>query len=291
MKLEAASFTNERLAKVGMYLIAALPVLILYLLYSVRLKYFVFGSGSWAVGVLLKMAVYHLVIRRVARGFPRSNAAAIMNGLSSGLCELGAAMAAFLYLGKMSIPQIISFGVGIGSFEAWLVASIPDLLKGTGLEAGVKKLEHLIKGLEPSQRRLYELYLPVLERLLAGMVHVGTRTMVYVSFITQELLPAVGSLAIFVLIDGWLAFRLLMSPEPSLHQLRQLYVWMAALATISARGGIDPALAAAVDRRHAHADTSLNVWSSSQLVRIRQPRKHPHPDQRHDNRSQSSDNH
>ncbi|MFZ1683242.1 MAG: hypothetical protein WAU88_03835 [Candidatus Zixiibacteriota bacterium] len=237
MKESTSSKRNELLAKVGIYAIMAAPIVVLYFVYRVPLKYFLLGSGSWGFGLMIKMLLYHGVIRKLPKSVPVA-ISAIANGVSSGVCELGAAIAIFALVAPMTFLQVLAFGVGIGSFEAWLVATIPNLLSGTDLHSGAQKLESQIAQLPPAQRRVFEILFPILERLFASMIHVGTRALTYVCLASESMLAGLLAVAVFVFVDGWLAFRLLMSENPNLRQMRLLYLNLGLTAAISFAAGL-----------------------------------------------------
>jgi hypothetical protein len=233
----SSSKQNELIAKIGIYAIMVVPIAVLYFGYRVPLKYFLLGSGSWGIGLMVKMLLYHGVIRRLPKPLPLS-VTAVSNGLSSGICELGAALAVFAWFAPLTLYQVVAFGVGIGSFEAWLVASVPNLLSGTDLVSGAKKLESQIAQLAPARRRVYEILFPSMERLFASMIHVGTRALTYVFLASENLLAGLLALAVFVFVDGWLGFRLLMAPDPDLRQLWRFYVALGLTAVITLAAGL-----------------------------------------------------
>lgn len=229
----------ERLGKIGIYAVALLPFAYFLFIQHVPLKYFVFGSGSWGVGCLFKMLFYHLGIRKLDPARLSSTVIGLINGTSSGVCELGAALLAFLYLGPMTLLQVISFGVGIGSFEAWIVGSIPNLLQGTAVEGRVGQMEAFIKGLPAGQRFIHEAVYPVLERIVATAGHVGSRALLFVTFVTANPIPAIGGLAFFVIADGLIAYRFLLRTDDfRTSDLLKIYAWFSITALVCLAAGI-----------------------------------------------------
>ena len=172
---------------------------------------FVFGSGSWGIGCLLKLALYHGVIRRLRHDTNSILAVSALNGLVSGLTELGAALAIFAFLPAMSLWDLLAFGVGIGTIEAFLVStsSTSELLKGTQLEKAAEDLEVMIAGSAAPLRFWYRYLFPFMERLIAATIHIGTRGLVYVAHDRVDPVPFLVALTAFVLADGMIGYRLL----------------------------------------------------------------------------------
>lgn len=225
----------ELVSRVGCIVVAAAAVGYVYLAHGVRLKYFVLGSGSWGFGVLLKMALHATVMKRFTREQLATRKVAFLSGLVSGATELGLAALFLSFLGELTFWQVVAFGTGIGAVEAWVVATTPDLLKGTVLEEGVRSLESAIANLPAGQRFVWEALVPILERVLALVGHVATRGLIYVACRTFDVLPALLALLAFVLLDGVLAFRTLLHPGPDqIRRLVQFYVWFTLIAAASA---------------------------------------------------------
>lgn len=172
---------------------------------------FVFGAGSWWLGCVLKLAFYHGVIRRLRHDSASIVAVSALNGLVSGLAELGVALGIFVFLPALSLWEVIAFGVGIGTIEAFLVSttSTSDLLKGTQLQKAAGDLDTMIEGLSGHLRIWYSYLFPSVERLIAVIIHVGTRGLVYVAYDRSDLLPFFVALTAFVLSDGIIGYRLL----------------------------------------------------------------------------------
>jgi hypothetical protein len=228
---DAITKRNELIAKTGYIALAAAAVAYVYFAQDVRLKYFIMGSGSWGFGVMLKMILHAVVMKRLSKDALSTQKAALLNGLISGVTELGLAAIFFVYLGELTLWQVIAFGTGIGAIEAWVVATTPNLLKGTVLEEGMNTVEAAIKQLPATKRFWWERIAPIYERLCALLVHVGTRGLLYVTCRTLNPLPALLSLAAFILLDGVLAFKVLMQPTGDhVRRLRWFYLWFSVAA-------------------------------------------------------------
>lgn len=182
---------------------------IAYLHYAkgVPLKCFVYGSGSWGFGCILKLALYHGVVRRLSHDPSRILVTSALNGLVSGVTELGLALVFFAFLPALSFWELVAFGVGIGTIEAWVVATTGNPLKGTALEKPANDLEAMVTRLSGGRRLVYGYILPLAERLIAAVFHVGTRGLVYVGYRSCNPLPFLLALAGFFVADGIIGYR------------------------------------------------------------------------------------
>jgi hypothetical protein len=232
---DANSKRTAMIAKVGCLVVGAAPVLYIYFAHDIRLKYFVFGSGSWGFGVLLKMLFHATVMKRFTKEQLATQRVAFLSGFVSGLTELGLAIVFLAFLGELTFWQVMAFGAGIGAVEAWVVATTPNLLKGTVLEEGVQSLESAIAALPTTQRLLWEGIVPISERILALAVHITTRGLVYITCRTLNVVPALLALSVFVLADGIIGFWVLVQPgSDRIRRLAQFYFWFTVIAAVSA---------------------------------------------------------
>lgn len=231
---DANSKRTAMIAKVGCLAVGAAPVLYIYFVHDIRLKYFVLGSGSWGFGVLLKMLFHATVMKRFTKDQLTTQRVAILSGFVSGLTELGLAFVFLAFLSELTFWQVMAFGTGIGAVEAWVVATTPNLLKGTVLEEGVQSLESAIAALPTTQRMLWEGIAPIGERILALAGHITTRGLVYVTCRTLNFIPALLALSIFVVLDGIIGFWVLVQPgSDRIRRLAQFYFWFTLIAAVS----------------------------------------------------------
>ena len=228
---DAIAKRNETIAEAGCIAVGAAAVAYVYFAHDVRLKYFILGSGSWGFGVMLKMLLHALVMKRLPRETLATQKSALLNGLISGITELGLAVVFFIFLRDLTLWQLIAFGTGIGAIEAWVVATTPNLLKGTVLEEGANALEATIAQLPSGQRFFWERISGIIERIAALMTHIGSRGLVYVTCRTLNPLPALLALGAFILLDGVLGFRTLMYKGPGqIRRLTEFFIWFTVIA-------------------------------------------------------------
>lgn len=212
----------------------AVAFLILTQRFEVSWRAFVYGSGSWGFGCILKMALYHGLIRRLPHDERCLLGVSALNGLVSGLTELGLALVFFLVLKPLTLPEVLAFGIGIGAIEAFLVATTGDPLKGTDLAEPARRLEEVVSSQTGLRGIVYRQILPCLERLIAAALHVGTRGLVYLSRRSGSPVPFLVALGVFVLADGVVGYRLLHEGRlTDLGVLRRTYLVLAGLAVFS----------------------------------------------------------
>ena len=225
---------QDRLFSVAVVLPFAAAIAYLHLRRGVPFDLFIFGSGSWGFGCILKLLLYHGVVRRLRHDSTHILGTAALNGLVSGLTELGLALIFFAFLPVLTFWEVVAFGVGIGTIEALLVATTPNLLKGTALEPAVAELEAMVARLPRGRRFVYGYVFPFLERLIAVGIHVGTRGLVYVAYRAVDPLPFLLAMAAFVLADGVVGYRLVYQGKLSdLRTLNLTYVALAAIALLA----------------------------------------------------------
>jgi len=198
---------------------------------GVSFDYFIYGSGSWGIGCILKIVLYQAVVRRIRHTDKNILRVSALNGFFSGVSELGAALAIFAFIPAPSFWDIVAFGVGIGAIEAFLVATPSNPLKGTGLEKPAAEIEAVIAALPKGPRFVYTYLTPLLERLLAAVIHIGTRGLAYATYRTANPVPIVLALLAFVLADGVVGYRLLQQGRlKDLRVLGRFYLFFFILA-------------------------------------------------------------
>jgi hypothetical protein len=206
-------------------------ILYLHAAHGVAYNAFIFGSGSWGFALMLKLLLYHGVIRRLPHEGAGLARAALANGVASGLCELGMALAAFAFLGGRTLGELLAFGIGIGAIEAFLVVTPGSPLRGTGLGPAADELQRTVDGLTGGARLVHRDLLPIAERWGAAVFHVGSRGLVYITYATGAPLPFLLALAGFAYADGWAGYRLLHAGRlADLAVLRRTFVSLAAVA-------------------------------------------------------------
>ena len=198
---------------------------------------FIYGSGSWGFGCLLKMLVYHALIRRLRHDDSSILRISALNGLVSGVTELGLALVFFVFLKNLTFEQVVAFGIGIGTIEAYVVATASNPLKGTALESASQQLEAIVSSLPGARRLIYGYALPYAERLIATVIHVGTRGLVYVSYRSGDPMPFALALLVFFVADGLLGYRLLHQGKlANLTVLARTYAALLGLAAVALAG-------------------------------------------------------
>jgi short subunit fatty acids transporter len=223
----------ERLLGALILLPFAVAILWLHHAKGVSFDYFIYGSGSWGIGCILKIVVYQTIVRRIQHTDKNILRVSALNGLFSGVSELGAALAIFAFMPAPSFWDLIAFGVGIGTLEALLVATPSNPLKGTGLEKPAAEIEAVIAGLPKGPRFVYGCAMPIVERLSAGGIHIGTRGLTYVTYRTANPVPIVLALLAFVLADGVIGYRLLERGKlKDLRVLNAFYLFFSVLALV-----------------------------------------------------------
>jgi hypothetical protein len=226
---------SEKLFSVAILLPFGAAIAYLYYLKGAAFDSFIYGSGSWGFGCILKLILYHGVVRKLRHDATSILGVSALNGLVSGVTELGLALAFFLPV--LSLWNVVAFGIGIGTIEAFLVVTSPNLLKGTALEKSADELEATVAGLSGGPRLVYSYILPFIERLIAAVIHVGTRGLVYVAYHLANPVPFLLALAAFVLADGVIGYRLIHQGRLSdLRVLNKTYVALAIIAVLVLAG-------------------------------------------------------
>lgn len=199
------------LFKITLVIIAVAPILYFNQIENVPFKAFIFGTGSWGIGLILKMFAQQLVVVPLDKHKAPPLLVSIINGFLSGLFELSAAVGIILLMKNRFVfdyNSIISFGLAIGSFESLIIAfnSGDSLLKGTALEKTTEKISQRIEKTIGIKQLVYHYFFPVLERILATFIHISTRGLVFVAFLGISPFPIVIALAVFIVADGVLGY-------------------------------------------------------------------------------------
>lgn len=229
--------SSERIISLAVLLPFAVAIGYLHSVQDVPFKYFIYGSGSWGIGCILKLVLYHGGIRRLPHDASHILGTAALNGLVSGVTELGLALVFFAFLPVLTFWEVVAFGIGIGTVEAFMVATMANPLKGTALEKPADEVAAMIGRMAGAPRLVYGHILPFSERIIAGVIHIGTRGLVYVAYHSTDLMPFVVAMAAFFFADGLICYRLgYQGRLCDLRVLNKTYAGLAAIAAIVLAG-------------------------------------------------------
>lgn len=178
--------------------IGLIPILILVLWFDVSRKIIGKGAIAYAAGtVALKLPFYHLVIVKFVHEKFSHKWIAIIQGFVSALSELGAALFFFIFVVKeLTLTELIGFGIAAGSIEAIILPFMKNPLQGTPLE------QHSDETIKKSEENQIVQWLGVIERILASIIHVASRGLVYLSYFTGNLFPIIFAVLGFASVDG-----------------------------------------------------------------------------------------
>ncbi len=178
--------------------VGVVPVLILVLGFDVSRKIIAKGALAYAAGAVgLKLPLYHLLVTKVLHKKLTNLPLAVSQGIVSALSELGAAFGFFVFVvPTLSFAELVGFGVAAGSIEAIILPFMKNPLQGTPLE------EHAEETAARTSEDPGIQWLAVVERVLASLLHIATRGLVYVSCSTGNPFPAVVAFLGFASIDG-----------------------------------------------------------------------------------------
>ncbi len=178
--------------------IGLIPILILVLWFDVSRKIIGKGAIAYAVGtVALKLPLYHLVVVKFVHQKFSHKWIAVIQGIVSAFSELGAALFFFIFVVKeLTFAELIGFGVAAGSIEAIILPFMKNPLEGTPLQ------QHSDETIKKSEENQVVQWMGVLERILASIVHIASRGLVYISYVTGNIVPIIIGLSGFALIDG-----------------------------------------------------------------------------------------
>ncbi len=189
------------------------PVLYFYLIKDVPILVFILGAGSWGFGVILKMIFYQIIIVPLTKKYINTIIVSSLNGFISGITELSSAFILIMLSAKkypimFTFDGILSFGIGIGAIEVMVVAtnSSSNLLKGTALEESSKKIDAVLDTLSGINHYLYNIGFTVVERIIATVIHVATRGLVFITILSLSVVPFMIALSVFITADGYLGY-------------------------------------------------------------------------------------
>ena len=181
-------------------LLAIFPLLVIAFSVPEYLWAFFIGGTSWTVALGAKMLVGFLpIMRKLMLAGP---VGAAIWGLISGTCELGVFGIAFVVT-MLPLNPISGLACGLGAacFEiAYLVVAgaIEDYR-----HPNPEKFKRWLAGAKVSN---WIAHMAVIERIGASLLHILTRVLVVVSFLTLNPGPALIALAAFIVVDGLATF-------------------------------------------------------------------------------------
>lgn len=178
--------------------VGIIPILVLVLWFDVSRKIIGKGAIAYAAGtVALKLPLYHLVVVKFVHKKFSNKWNAIIQGIVSSFSELGATLFFFIFVVKeLSFAELIGFGVAAGSIEAIILPFMKNPLEGTPLE------QHSDETIKKSEDNMALQWMGVIERILASIIHVASRGLVYITYFTGNLFPIIFALLGFALVDG-----------------------------------------------------------------------------------------
>lgn len=205
--------------------VGIIPVFVLIHYFGVSRKLIIgWGVLSYIVGVTgFKMPLYHLIVVKLLHGRLSNVWLSVSQGFVSAVSELGAALLFFFFVvPDLTLEQLIGFGTAAGAAEAVMLPFIRNPLEGTPLE------EHSAEVLERSSASNLIDWMSVLERALAMFPHIAARGLVYISFVTGSVFPALLALLGFAALDGRGYFAHLEKwPFDNIQVLSKLYRYVA----------------------------------------------------------------
>ena len=208
--------------------VGIIPVFILIHYFGVSRKLIIgWGVLSYVLGVTgFKIPIYHFFVVKLLHGKLSNLWLSVSHGLVSAISELGAAFLFFVFVvPKLTLVQLIGFGAAAGAVEAIMLPFIQNPLKGTPLE------EHTSEVIQRSSASSLIQWMSVLERALALSPHVAARGLVYISFISGNIVPAVLGVLTFASVDGRVYFALLEKwPFDNIRVLMKIYRYIALVA-------------------------------------------------------------
>lgn len=157
------------------------------------------------------MLAHQLIVAKLQNKNKSMFLTSMTNGLLSGFFELLAAYIIILLMKDKFVfdyNAIISFGLAIGSFETIIVAFNKgnNLFKGTSLEKSSEKLVEYLDNLQGIKSYIFILLFPIIERIMATFIHISTRGLVFITIITNNAIPLLIALIVFIVADGFLGY-------------------------------------------------------------------------------------
>jgi hypothetical protein len=221
---------KKHLPSVVSILAGVLPIVILIQYFDVPRKLILgWGILSWIIGVaILKMPIYHLLVVKVLHERLSNKWLGITQGLVSAFSELGSAFIFFQFvLPVLSLPQLIGFGVAAGAVESIVLTFIGNPLTGTPLEKHTADMEQKVSS------NLSMQWMGVIERVIAMVIHISSRGLIYVSMIKFSLIPGLIAILTFAAVDGRGYYALLEKwAFDDIRVLRKFYVFLAIIALV-----------------------------------------------------------
>lgn len=229
----------DKLLKTLLIIIAILPLIYFNQIETVPIKAFLLGTGSWGFGLIFKMIFHQIIVIKIQNKNTSPVLSSFTNGFLSGLFELGAAAGIILLMENkfdFDYNAIISFGLAIGSLESLILAFTKgeELLKGTALESTTEKINEFVNNLSGIKYYVIEVVLPVFERILSMFLHISTRGLVFITLISQSILPFAVAMIVFIIADGFLGYYFNITRRlSSIKRIIQVYVLLFLLTLIS----------------------------------------------------------
>ena len=143
------------------------------------------------------------LLAAVLPGTIRGAAIALLLGIESSLAELGVVLIAALIWRGMghSVGRAATIGVGAGAFEALLLAGA-SLLAGAALALGLLDPALMSSGSAAASATRFLWLLGSVERLIAVMCHVGSRTLVIIGIVQRRMSMVAAGFMIFAGLDS-----------------------------------------------------------------------------------------
>jgi len=194
----------------GMLLVALAYVAAVRRMFNERWIWLPVGAGLWAAGLVFKFGVVMVFNERmeellaaVLPGTIRGAAIALLLGIESSLAELGVVLIAALIWRGMghSVGRAATIGVGAGAFEALLLAGA-SLLAGAALALGLLDPALMSSGSAAASATRFLWLLGSVERLIAVMCHVGSRTLVIIGIVQRRMSMVAAGFMIFAGLDS-----------------------------------------------------------------------------------------
>jgi len=169
------------------------------------------------------MPLYHLLVVKFLHKRLSNKWLGFTQGFISAFSELGSAYIFFLFVVPfLTLPQLIGFGMAAGAVESIVLPFIGNPFIGTPLEKHSENMEQKISSNLSTQ------WMGVIERIIAMVIHISSRGLIYVRMITCSLLPGLTAILTFAAIDGTGYYALLEKwAFDDIRILRKLYLFLA----------------------------------------------------------------
>jgi hypothetical protein len=221
---------KKHLPSIVSVLLGVIPIVILILYFNVPRKIIIgYGVLSWIIGVAcLKMPLYHLIVVKILHKNLSNKWLGVTQGFISAFSELGSAFIFFQFvLPELSLPQLIGFGVAAGAAESIVLPFIGNPLTGTPLEKHTSEIEQKTSSVLSIQ------WMGVLERVIAMVIHISSRGLIYVSMIYSSIFPGLIAIFTFAAADGRGYYALLEKwAFDDIRVLRKFYLFLTIIAFV-----------------------------------------------------------